>query len=229
MHCPLLQAAVFEVYPTGAELRPPAQGERSDLATLMELVTHGLEDCPRPANIKELLVSHRYAPYRDSAGRHERLCARLFGMRDPVARQILPGEPRAWQQQVLDLVATEPNDRHIYWYYDPAGAAGKSMLTRHLVINEGAIVLSGRSQDMYYAYGGQRIIIVDVPRADSLEYLNYGAIEKLKDGCFTITKYESRQYVRDHHAHVLIFSNQMPDVTNFTADRLQLIHLSEPA
>ena len=80
---------------------------------------------------------------------------------------------------------------------------------------------------MYYAYGGQPIIVVDVHRADSLKYLIYDAIEKLKDGNFFGTEYESRQYIRDHGAHVIVFSNQEPDYTKWTPDRYNFIRLSD--
>ena len=69
---------------------------------------------------------------------------------------------------------------------------------------------------------------LDLPRSTKDDYINYGAIEKLKDGIFFSGKYASGLKTRDENAHVVVFSNHEPDPGKWTSDRLFLIRLSEP-
>ncbi|WP_445772150.1 hypothetical protein, partial [Rheinheimera sp.] len=46
-----------------------------------------------------------------------------------------------WQQFVIDLYDTEPDQRTVYWLYDKVGATGKTMLARHLCIKHPKEVL----------------------------------------------------------------------------------------
>ena len=46
------------------------------------------------------------------------------------------------------------------------------------------------------------------------------------DGIFFSGKYTSCLKVRNHNAHVVVFSNHEPERLKWTADRLHLIHLS---
>lgn len=137
-------------------------------------------------------------------------------------------ELRPWQQVLVDLVTQPADDRTIHWVYDPKGSAGKSTIAKVLCANHGAILLSGKYADMFHAYDGQKIIVVDISRSTPDQYINYGAIEKLKDGHFFSGKYESRQYLRPYNAHVIVFSNQEPAPNQWTSDRCNLIQLSEP-
>jgi hypothetical protein len=94
-------------------------------------------------------------------------------------------------------------------------------------------MLSGNFNDMLYAYSNSeaKIILCDLPRSTETKekfFAPYGALEKLKDGQFMVQKYVSRSYVRDFKAHVIVFSNSVPDPGQWSADRLNLIHLSEP-
>ena len=81
---------------------------------------------------------------------------------------------------------------------------------------------------MFYAYDMQKIVLVDIPRSTKDEYINYGAIEKLKDGVFFCGKYTSAMKIRNKNAHVVVFSNHEPEPGKWTSDRLFMIRLSEP-
>jgi len=134
--------------------------------------------------------------------------------------------PRLWQAKLLQKLCEPPDDRTIHWVCDPSGGAGKTTFATYLVRNHQAIILAGKAQDMFYAYDMEPIIIIDIPRADNQDYVNYGAIEKLKDGIFFSGKYSSCLKVRNHNAHVVVFSNHEPERFKWTADRLSLLHLS---
>ena len=135
---------------------------------------------------------------------------------------------RPWQEALLERVTQPADDRTINWVYDPQGAAGKSTLAKVLCANHNAVLLAGKKDDMFHAYDGEKIIIVDIPRSQKDEHINYGAIEKLKDGHYFSGKYESKQVLRPYPVHVIVFSNHEPTANQWTSDRVNLIQLSEP-
>lgn len=143
---------------------------------------------------------------------------------------------RPWQAALLDRVQQPPDDRTIMWFYDPVGQAGKSTIAKILCSNYGGIMLGGKHTDMFHAYDGEKIVVVNLPRSsmnvDSQDnakfFCPYGAIEAIKDGHFFSGKYESRHYIRDYNVHIIVFSNHLPENDKWTSDRLSIIHLSEP-
>ena len=71
----------------------------------------------------------------------------------------------------------------------------------------------------------QDIAIFDFPR-ESQEFINYGAIEKIKDGCYHSGKYEGKIVVRDFDAHVVVFSNFDPKEEKLSSDRWDIRYLA---
>lgn len=61
------------------------------------------------------------------------------------------------------------------------------------------------------------IIIYDIPRTQ-LEYVNYDALEKLKNGMAMSGKYEGGMILMPH-PHVVVFANQPPDESKLSSDR----------
>lgn len=133
---------------------------------------------------------------------------------------------RPWQQEVWDLTETEPDDRSIYWYYDD-GNNGKTQLCKKLVYEKDACLTDGKGKDIYYAIAQYiedrkkppKIVLVDIPR-DYSERIDYGALEKIKDGLFRSTKYEGTTVVMDP-PHIIIFSNYKCPEGIYTKDRLK--------
>jgi hypothetical protein len=93
-----------------------------------------------------------------------------------------------------------------------------------------AIELSGRAQDIAFAYQSQPIVIFDISRPTKLELCNdlYTCAESLKNGRIFSSKYMSKTK-SFKCPHVVFFSNAMPPVGVWSADRLQFIQLSNPA
>lgn len=137
-------------------------------------------------------------------------------------------QPRPWQSRIIRLLEQPADDRTILWIYDAVGGMGKSRLARFLCAEKGAITLEGRVADMAFMYTNEPIVIFDISRsqAEFTDHL-YSFAEKLKNGCVVSTKYESRSKHFDP-PHVLFFSNSMPINGKWSADRLQLIDLSNP-
>ena len=139
-------------------------------------------------------------------------------------------QPRPWQQFILQQLSAEPDDRTIFWVFDQAGNSGKSRLTRHLVAEHKAQQLEGRVADMAYAFDeDSRIVIFDLTRAqaENVDHLCTFA-EKLKNGSVCSTKYESRIKVFDP-PHVIFFANIPPPDGKFSADRLKVWNIGDPA
>ena len=133
--------------------------------------------------------------------------------------------PRSWQQSIIDTVKGTPDDRKIIWIWDTAGNMGKSRLSRHLVAEHGAIVLSGRVADMAYAYNDHPIAIFDISRtqAETADHL-YSFAEQLKNGILFSSKYDSGQKVFTP-PHVIFFSNMDWPQGKFSEDRRSVVNL----
>lgn len=134
--------------------------------------------------------------------------------------------PRSWQKKILDIIKEEPDDRTIHWIYDEKGGKGKTYLSKYLVSNHGAFYASPmKSSDILYLYNNERIFIYDIPRSVDEEYINYGVLEKVKDGIYTAGKYEGKQAYRNSNVHIIVFSNQDVPHGKFSEDRIHRVIL----
>jgi hypothetical protein len=59
-----------------------------------------------------------------------------------------------------------------------------------------------------------------------MEYMQYGVLEQLKDQLIFSPKYESVCKVLPQPVHVIVFCNEMPDITKMTEDRYSFVELS---
>lgn len=138
---------------------------------------------------------------------------------------------RPWQTDVLTLLAEDPDDRKIHWYFDAEGKKGKTSLAKHICCNmKPALYVQGKSADIKSAIASMdikpKIVIFGLPR--SLEdYVSYEAIESCKDGIFFSGKYESGM-VLYAPPHVIIFANFLPDTSKLSADRWVVHHMDAP-
>ena len=142
---------------------------------------------------------------------------------------------RPWQLDILRLLGEKPDYRSIYWYWDSCGNTGKSAFTKYLCAKKDALSVSGKSNDCKYAivqYKEQKniypkIIIFDIPRTN-IDYLNYEAIESIKNGCFFSGKYECTQVIMNC-PHVIIFANSPPQEHKLSIDRWHITKIdSDP-
>lgn len=138
-----------------------------------------------------------------------------------------------WQQQLLNDLAEEPDDRTIIWIVDYIGNNGKTAMAKHLCLtypNE-TLYMSGKASDIKYGVfqfvkkHELKVCLFDFPR--TLEnFVSYDAIESIKNGIFYNTKYESEMCMFNP-PHVVIFSNWYPDVTKLSSDRWKIIELND--
>jgi hypothetical protein len=147
----------------------------------------------------------------------------------PPTKMAAPAEWREWQKELLATISEEADDRSIHWFYDPECGAGKTTMTKFLVRNHGAVVLSGKTADVLNGYDDQPIVIFDIPKdaqSGDKDFIPYGAIEKIKDGTFYSGKYEGQMHIRDYEAHVIVFANCLPKDGCWDPARTKQVDLS---
>ena len=153
---------------------------------------------------------------------------KLIEIHGPKFEYELPERLYEWQRQLILYLCTKPDDRKIVWLYDPKGGCGKSTVIRYALTKMNAIVLSGRIQDMSHAYQGQPLVFFDITRTQesNMDHL-YIMAEQLKNGMLASPKYQSTMK-KFKPPHVVFMSNNPPDTTKWTGDRLHLQQLSSP-
>ncbi len=132
---------------------------------------------------------------------------------------------RTWQQDVIDIINGPIDSRKIYWFWEPDGNSGKSFLVKWLFLQYRCILGGGKMADVFHQVTkmfeagplAPTLVLLDIPRS-SLDYCNYGAIEKLKDGMVAAGKYDGGQF--DFlPPHVLCFANEEPAYEKMSEDR----------
>jgi len=153
-----------------------------------------------------------------------------------VHRGVKPRAPpvwKPWQAELDSILQGEPDDRHIYWYTDYAGNAGKSTFVQAYITDASkkAQSLTGKVADMAYMFDEEtRVVFFDVTRtqAENMDHL-FSFAESLKNGVVHSTKYQSRAKIFDP-PHVVFLANRPPPPGNsrWSADRVIEKVLSQP-
>lgn len=138
---------------------------------------------------------------------------------------------RKWQQQVVTICESEPDSRTIHWIWESNGNAGKSFLCKYLWVKYDAIVADGKKDNIFNQIkiwldtnkknSNPRVVILDVPRKN-IEYVNYQAIEQIKNGFIYSGKYEGG-ICAYKHPHVFIFANEEPNYSAWSKDRYSVL------
>lgn len=137
-----------------------------------------------------------------------------------------------WQQNIIQICESDPDDRTINWIYDENGCKGKSYLCKYLLCKYNCIISDGKKGDVFNQVLNffqnndpslKTIVLLDVPR-HNVEYINYGVLESLKNGLIYSGKYEGG-VVCFKPPHVFVFANELPDLSKFSKDRWNIITL----
>lgn len=197
---------------------PSTQGKRNDIEEFRNSIRRGLSDI-------QLFDEHatEMAKFPNFASTYRRAIA------SAAAEPVTILHPSAWQEAALALLTPPPSVRKIHWFYDRDGNNGKTHLCQHILTNHDAFyTMGGKFNDIAFAYQGQPIVLFDYPRC-SEEFVSYAALEALKNGIITVSKYASQTF-RFKQPHVLIFANFMPDRSKLSNDRwdVHIIHNNLP-
>lgn len=120
-----------------------------------------------------------------------------------------------WQQEILNIFHTEPDDRKIYWFWEDEGNIGKTQFIKYMVMKYQVLFCSGGkysdimnlvfNQDMDECTG----VFFDIPRANAGR-ISYTSLESIKNGMVCNTKYETGVKIFNS-PHVFVFANFPPD------------------
>lgn len=130
-----------------------------------------------------------------------------------------------WEQNILNIIKEDPDDRKIFWYWSKEGGRGKTQFAKYLAANHNAVPLDGKKNDILYCaamfYSDIYTLILS---RDQEHYVSYDALEKIKDGFFMCAKYESKPIVRNP-PHVFVFANFPPEESRMSSDRWVITQL----
>lgn len=139
---------------------------------------------------------------------------------------------RDYQKFILDILKEEPDDRTIYWFYETNGNVGKTCFTKYLCCKHFALCLSGKSADVKHGVvswldkkgSTPSLVVYDIPRSFDNEFLNYDSLESIKSMMFYSGKFEG-QMVVGPPCHLIIFSNELPNVKKLSIDRWKIFKI----
>lgn len=141
--------------------------------------------------------------------------------------------PSGWQLEAQAILTGPPQKRTIYWIWEEVGCTGKSDFTTYMELNHRIIGLGlSTALDNFYAVSENvaRGYIFDIPRSlpkrfDWAEV--YMSLEKIKDRNFLSTKYKPKKVILPVIPHVMVFSNQPPDLTQLSRDRWRVLKITD--
>lgn len=151
----------------------------------------------------------------------------------PVYDIIADKGPLPWQKALMEEVSVWPaSDRKVIWINDGEGGHGKNKLAKHMQLTKKGLALTGGSTGdlingiynwMYNAKGEQvadapKVVMFCYSRPTKEAFMHYSAIEMVKDGMVTNSKYSVRTLLFDS-PHLIIFCNSAPDYSKLTADK----------
>lgn len=144
-------------------------------------------------------------------------------------------EWKDWQQDIIDIVEGETDDRTFNWFYETTGNVGKSFLSKYLVLKYDAIIADGKKADVFSQIKiwmdskeddvDPKVIVLDIPRT-SLEYVNYGMLEMIKNGMIYSGKYEGGCCIFPP-PHLIIFANEKPVMDKISIDRWNIVNIGQ--
>lgn len=141
-------------------------------------------------------------------------------LKDPLADKVLYD----FQNEIINLIKKDPDDRKVFWYWDAQGCKGKTSLAKHICMHHNAIYVQGKASDIKFGVmdilnkrGEIDIVIMGLPRSYE-QFVSYDAIESIKDGIFYNSKYESGMCIFNS-PHVIVLANFKPDESKLSADR----------
>ena len=202
---------------------PVGSGRRMDIAHVVESIKAG-------AKRKDIMLD---PATMETVAKYPRFCYEVAGV---IQEELVKPDFRLkdeqffkWQKELFSRLEDEPDRRTVHWYWSYEGATGKSSTATHLWSTRDAFVMGiAKSAVVAYAYDNQSIVIFDLARVIKEELLDhiYSLCEDFKNGRIFSPKYESRvKYFKP--PHVIVFSNQLPDMMKMSSDRWNIVNVQE--
>ena len=184
--------------------------------------------------VKKLLEKAHWERTKGSDASNFKYCSKegkykMWGDWPEVVEDVLDGvELHDWQKDIITKCKEKPDRRKIYWYWEPEGNVGKTVLAKHMVLKHDALYVSGKSADVKCAIAAMKvkpkIVVFACPRSGQ-DYMSYAALEEVKDGLFFSGKYESGMCAFNI-PHVFVFANFEPEYGKLSSDRWEVVCLN---
>lgn len=193
----------------------PKQGKRTDIAKMWEMIVDGKTDAEIVEDVGPSFALHRKR-LRDMDWDIKN--AEMVKKRKTEFEEV---ELKAWQVEAMCRLE-EQGDRKVLFVVDEKGGMGKSWLGDYLTFKKDAMRFdTTKRTDCTYAYKDEKIVVFDLCRHDK-DHINYGTIEQFKNKQMFSSKYESRVKLV-HCKSVIVFMNEMPDMTKLSEDRYDIL------
>lgn len=130
-----------------------------------------------------------------------------------------------WMLELLAGIEV-PDRRSVNWVVDLEGGKGKTRFVKYLKFKFGDdvyICRGGKMADIAYEYGGQSIVLFDLPR-EKQDFFQYSLLEAFKDGFLTSTKYHVKTKWFEV-PFVCVMANWAPDFGKLSQDRWNIIQI----
>lgn len=155
----------------------------------------------------------------------------LFRMGFPLPVRTIT-ELYPWQKEIENLYLSEPDNRSIYWFWEPNGNIGKSAFVKYMIVKYKALYCDGgKKTDLINLVFNSNMdeckcVIWDLPRG-TRGSISYATLECVKNGMVCNTKYETGTKVFNP-PHIFVFANFPPDdVSQLSLDRWKIKELSQ--
>jgi len=199
---------------------PAEPGRRNDLHDAFEWGRKFLMEYGRAPTSPEIIRSGHHAVYI-KAPRFRPALMKMVQVKVRLTYDSL----RDWQLGLRDELMQEADDRKIIFIVDSVGNAGKSYFCRWMLENRAddtQLLSAGKETDLAYMIEEHRkVFLFDISRG-RLEYLQYSILEAIKNGFVQSTKYASVVKRLNFKAHVVVFTNETPDMTKLSEDRYDI-------
>lgn len=135
-----------------------------------------------------------------------------------------------WQKSLTSIIESEPNNRDIIWIYEEEGNVGKTAYAKWAWQELCACVFKAgiSKSDLVNLLMKEAItecIILDIARSKS-HIFDYSILEEIKDGFIQTGKYEGGTKMFNS-PHVIIFSNEAPNIDKLSKDRWKIYKINE--
>lgn len=201
---------------------PTGQGKRTDVDEYIDYIKT-VDPLPNEEEIAARFPK-LWLKYRS------RLIELLHIMR-PIDNLVAGDErPRdGWQRELFDRLHELPNERSINFVVDTEGNSGKTWMTRYFMTHfpdKTQVLRIGKRDDLALAIDPVKsIFLFDVPRGQ-MEFLQYSVLEMIKDRIIFSPKFHSTTKILRSLAHVVVFSNEAPEMDKLTSDRYIITNIS---
>lgn len=142
--------------------------------------------------------------------------------------------PLLWQGQILEFLKSPPDDRTVRWIYNESGNAGKSKLQKYLCWKGMATMVpmgtATQLKTSVIAKGAHPAYVCNIGRVSGNQESQkdlFSALEAIKDGFVESAMYGKVQQLFMEPPHVIVFSNDLPDLKLASMDRWKVYEVKD--